>query len=162
MKHFIIDTFNVINKSNFIKSKAKNDKNTAIAIFIELIKNYQVQYPSYQFTLVCDGEVDEPINLVGKLRLISSKEQNADDFIKKMIQKSANKTNLVVVSSDLEVYSFAKANLCETETAENFLKTITKSTKSEKKEKFVSYEKPQSASRREIEEFKKLFGVENE
>ncbi len=161
MKHYILDTFNVINKFNLSKSH-KKDVHTAISALIELIKNYQNRYSSYQFTLVCDGRTDEPINLVGKIRIINSGNQSADAIIKQIIDKASVRTNLVVVSSDLEVYSYAKANLCSVLTAENFLKLIDDSPQKNNKLHKTIKEKPFAPSKREIEEYKKLFGEENE
>ncbi len=161
MKHYVLDTFNVINKFKLSKSH-KKDAQTAVSSLIELIKDYQCKYSSYQFTLVCDGRVQEPINLVGKIKLVNSGNESADTIIKQIIDKAAVRTNLVVVSSDLEVYSYAKANLCSVLTAENFLKLIEQTPQKNIKSRQHIKEKPYAPSKREIEEYKKLFGVEDE
>lgn len=161
MKHYILDTFNVINKINLSKS-LKKDAQTSVSVLIELIKNYQSKYSSYHFTLVCDGRIDEPINLVGKIKLVNSGNQSADALIKQIIDKTAVRTNIVVVSSDLEVYSYAKAHMCSVLTAENFLKLVETTPQKNIKSKELDKEKPFAPSKREIEEYKKLFGVGNE
>jgi len=161
MKHYILDTFNVINKINLSKSR-KKDAQTSVSVLIELIKNYQSKYPSYRFTLVCDGRIDEPINLVGKIQLVNSGNQSADTIIKQIIDKEPVRTNLVVVSSDLEVYAYAKAQMYSVLTAENFLKFIEHTPQQKNKSRETIKEKPYAPSKREIEEYKKLFGVENE
>lgn len=161
MKHYIIDTFNVINKSNFIKFKAKKDKTTAVACLIALVKTYCEKYPTYSFTLVCDGKVDEPLISSKNIKIISAINQSADNVIKQIIEKTHPKNNIVIVSSDLEVYSFAKANICEVLQSEKFLQilqTVDKLPKS--KVSLYKSEKPISASKKEIAEFKKMFGVE--
>jgi predicted RNA-binding protein with PIN domain len=161
MKHYIIDTLNVINKSNFIKSKTKKDKTTAIALLIELIKTFNEKYRTYSFTLVCDGKVDEPLNINQNIKLIAAKDESADDVVKKLIKKTNPKSNLIVVSSDLEVYAYAKANLCEVMQSEKFLQLLQKDEKTIKtKIPSSKMEKPISASKKEIAEFKKLFGAE--
>jgi len=161
MKHYIIDTLNVINKSNFIKSKTKKDKTTAIALLIELIKTFNEKYRTYSFTLVCDGKVDEPLNINQNIKLIAAKDESADDVVKKLIKKTNPKSNLIVVSSDLKVYAYAKANLCEVIQSEKFLQLLQKDEKTIKtKIPSSKMEKPISASKKEIAEFKKLFGAE--
>ena len=54
MKIFIIDTLNVIFKSNDLKNK---NKENGVSSFCSILSNYIQKYPSYKIMLIVDGTI---------------------------------------------------------------------------------------------------------
>lgn len=163
MKHYIIDSLNVINKCNFFKSKFLISKTVAISSFCEVLNVYAAKYPTYKFSAVIDG-TEMPQSIVSsQIKLIrSGANETADNVIKNMISNTHGKSTLVVVSSDREVYNFARINACEAIESEEFIKLLfPQPAKVQKAGKNFKGEKPSHTSKKDFEEFKRLFS-ENE
>ena len=78
-------------------------------------------------TLVFDGRghFSDQSSAIGKVKIVFSKPpQNADTFIKRIIDKHSQPQNLIIVSSDHEVAGYARLNKCAAWTAEQFLASI--------------------------------------
>lgn len=161
MKQYIIDGFNLIHKSSALKSKLSQGKNIAVAALIEIVRQYAADYPSYSFTIFIDGAKDCEVLKPAKVETIfSGKTLTADELIKQYVAKHHQAKLLTVVSSDVEVYNYARIHACEAIISEDFLKIIQKPkaiNTAYKYAKSTKKEKPNSASRKNIEEFKRLF-----
>ncbi len=165
MEHYIIDSLNVINKSSFFKSKFSISKSSAIAAFCDKVCVYAGKCPSYKFTIVVDG-TEMPNNPpYPNIKLISSGAvRTADDKIKEIINNSHSKKNIVVVSSDREVYNYARANTCKAMESDAFIKLLfpQDAPKPNTKQFYEKSEKPSHSSRKDFEEFKRLFSESND
>ena len=165
MKKYIIDGHNLIHKSSFLYSKFQRDPSVGLSSLCELINQLAAKRGSYEFTIVFDGE---PVNLSIYFKsnvkvLYSGKGRKADNKIKDLVSKIANTGNYIIVSSDVEIYNHAKVHACEVVLSEDFAKELPVTFESIPRTGYPlgvskSTEKPFSSSRREIEEFKKLFG----
>jgi predicted RNA-binding protein with PIN domain len=145
MKTYLIDGNNLIGKIPELK-KLKNNLAGERLIFI--LQRYFVN-KKVNVTIFFDGYPSEKIK--ADFEIVYSLGRTADELIKKRIDKSARNKNLTVVSSDLEVYFYAKECGCTVIKSEEFYSNIISST-SEK-----SDEKPSQSN---IEEFKKLFNAQ--
>lgn len=158
MKHYIIDANNLIYKIPRLLKNAKSDFSITVSLLIALIKEYHAKYPSYKFTLVFDNVFVHPSH-PDNIMLVSAIEGNADNEIKKIIRGMNCNSNIIIVSSDNEVFSYGRINACDVMTSDSFAKLLKAYDYSERlpHTKTVN-EKPIKASKREIEEYKKLFG----
>ncbi len=145
LKRYLIDANNLIGKIPELK-KVKN--NSSRDKLILLLQRY-FSSKKVRVTIFFDGYPAEIIK--SNFEIVFSYNQTADELIKKTIEISVRNKNLNVISSDIEVYSFAKECGCTPIKSEEFYKNII-SSKSE-----CSDDKP---SQIEINEFKKLFNVD--
>jgi hypothetical protein len=161
MKTYIIDALNVVHKSVKLKNLANNSKENAISGLCSEISLYLLRYPSYKMILVVDGKISG-INIFNKnITLIESQNNTADNKIKEIIELSQKKSSLEVVSSDTEVYNFARMNAINVILSEDFIKMITpiqsnQSVSTNKSTKNKSG-KPIRSSKKEIDELSNLF-----
>ncbi len=106
---FIIDGYNVINHPLFIPPKKIKDIKLALLEFI--YRERLCGSLKNKISIVFDGypdmqglkEVDANINI------IFSRQESADEKIKKLVEKSGNPKILVVVSDDREIKFFIKS-----------------------------------------------------
>ena len=163
MKTYIIDALNVIHKEPSLRNLLSGNMNNALNGLIQKISLFASRYKSYKFKLIADGSNYELTNPYINIKVITSGNIKADTVIKEKIDKSKNKKNITVVSSDTEVYNYGKINSCTVRTSEEFLNLLNPSSKkttgsATPKDKRTAKEKPSKPSRREVEEFLKLFG----
>lgn len=158
MKIFIIDTLNVIFKSKDLKNK---NKENAVSSFCIILSNYIKKYPSYKIMLIVDGTISNINNYHKNISIIESLNITADNKIKEIVESSPLKNKLEVVSSDTEVYNFARMNGINVILSEDFLKMINFQNinrMQNKSNKSISdTSKPQKSSKKEIEELSQLF-----
>lgn len=161
MKHFIIDAHNVIHKSSFLKSQINTSIDVARNALLQMIKNYLVKFPSYKYTVIFDGIIGYNSVNAHNIKIQNSGEKEADELIKLKISKLNSTKNVIVVSSDHEITAFAKVYACEILSSESFLNLISDiviskigKTKINKKNKS---EKPNTPSKKEMNEFLELF-----
>jgi len=107
---YIIDGYNIIHNINFAQGhkKMKDSK----AALLEFIKTKRLTGSTRnKITVVFDGYADEKDlkNVYPEVEIIFSCHETADQRIKRMLEKSANYKNTVVVSDDKEIKFFAKA-----------------------------------------------------
>ncbi|MBX3043009.1 MAG: NYN domain-containing protein [Candidatus Kapabacteria bacterium] len=162
MKTFILDALNIINKSSDLKAALNKSKEAGISAFCSMLSDYLLSYKSYKMILVIDGVTGQLSKYSPNISLINSIDIIADLKIKELISNYKQKSNLTIVSSDTEVYNFARANATDAMTSENFLSLITQPHKSKivnsrQTKKNKNKEKPSNASKKEINELKSLF-----
>jgi len=142
------------------RMRSNNSKSVCLNGLISNIDDYIKIYPSYKFILFVDGE--KVVNNIANLSidLIFSGKNSADDYIKKYIENNSFK-QLTVVSTDTEVYNFAKIHGVTVLTSESFLNKIKNSSKQSirktYKNKSIIKEKPFGISKKEINEYMKIF-----
>ncbi len=161
MKVFIIDTFNLIHKDEQITQLFRNDMNSGISAIAGKISAFANRYKSYKFKLVLDGAGYNPLKPSPNIIFIESSDTNADNKIKELIRKTKNTKHIKVVSSDTEVYNFAKANACDVITSEDFSKKIIFENPTSKTQKYSSgkknSEKPTRPTKAEMKELLDAF-----
>ncbi len=112
--HYIIDGYNVINHPSFACARKKMD--CPQLALLDLIKSKRLcGSRNNQVTVVFDGysaEIDS-ICADREIKVIFSREETADEKIKKIIDNSGNMRNIVVVSDDKEIVYFAKYAGCK-------------------------------------------------
>jgi predicted RNA-binding protein with PIN domain len=160
MKTYIIDALNLIHKEPSLRNLLRGDMNNALNGLIQKVSLFASRYKSYKFKIVIDGSNYELTNPYMNIKVITSGKRKADPLIKELIDKAKNKRSLTIVSSDTEVYNYGKVNACTVKTSEEFLSIMEppKPNISNKDIPKGSREKPSKPSRKEVDEFLKLFG----
>lgn len=148
MRHFIIDGNNLIGKMPAVKSKDKNTEREKLAFILERYFTNKKVKVSLHF----DGHKNLPIKAAG-IKIFYSENLTADDLIKNEIERTSNRKNIILVSSDNNLKEFARVCSCEVKSSEDFVKNITSSQKNDEEENIIE-------SMKNIDEFKKLFGVD--
>lgn len=169
MKTYIIDAYNLICKDKNLFDKCNRDRAIALAALIELVATHSDRYPSYQYRIVADGFINHFASSPNpRISISFSNTKTADEKIKKMVAQSANKSNLIVISSDTEVYNFAKIYGVEAAESEAFLKilngtqqigsqkSINRNAKDVSKNGILR-DKPGGMGRREMQNFMQMF-----
>lgn len=149
MKTYIIDGNNLIGKIKSLSNIHKKDKKASrekLTLLIErFFKNKKVK--AY---LHFDGFENERLSL-SKGTVIYSENQKADYKIKKQIENSKNRKNLIIISSDNEIINFAKVCGCEFRSSEDFEKLMN--------EKNIQDEEKSRINSISNDEVKKMFGI---
>lgn len=148
MLHFIIDGNNLIGKISSLKNLS--DKQIAREKVALILEKYFFG-KKVKVSLHFDGFENIPIKISG-VKIYYSQNRSADEMIKSEIEKIKNTKSVIVVSSDIEVASFAKVCGCRIKSSESFYKELLTSEK-----KLSENEKPTNFN---TEEFKKLFGID--
>ncbi|MBN2831119.1 MAG: NYN domain-containing protein [Candidatus Omnitrophica bacterium] len=119
---YIIDGCNVTHYPGFIKNIPKKPVDSRVFL-IELIRLRNLCANKSLIWLVFDGYPDQGLENLekGRLRIIFSRKQSADEKIKKILELTDNLKNTVVVSDDKEVASFAKIMRAKAVSVERFL-----------------------------------------
>jgi predicted RNA-binding protein with PIN domain len=160
MKLFIIDAFNLIHKDKESSQIFKNNMDTGISAIAAKISLYAQRYRAYKFKLVLDGNNYNPAKSSANISFIESGNINADNKIRELINKSKNKSQLTIISSDTEVYNFARINACNVMISEDFLAKIklqTANSSVTKLSKKTKSEKPTRPSKKEYNELLEAF-----
>ena len=150
MKHYIIDGNNLIGKIKNLKSLFQKDKQASGEKLVLILERYFIRKKA-KVTLHFDGFENDPIKS-SKIKITYSGNRTADENIKDQIERSKNRTNLIVVSSDNNLREFARVCACERIKSEVFAKQLYSSqSNDEENDRIQSIDNP--------DEFKKLFGV---
>ncbi len=159
MWHYILDAFNIIHKSKELKELMDFSPEAGGMGLVKLLDSILNKYPSYKFTVIFDGKWDNVYSRNKNIKIKMSGALPADDLIRELIKIDKRPSNCVVVSSDMEIYNFARLYACTAMKSEDFLfsrpgreaiKTAASLIKGET-------EKPEFVSKYEIESMKKLF-----
>lgn len=150
MIHYLIDGNNFIGKAKSLLRSSKNKKADQREQLVLLLDRHYYGRNCKIF-LYFDGFMADAIRS-HKIKIIYSQKETADSIIKQDISMAKNPKNLIVVSSDLEIYDFARACSCTVKTSEEFYSEV------EKKFTLDNEEKPVT-SQSEIDYYKKLFGA---
>jgi predicted RNA-binding protein with PIN domain len=169
MTHYILDAHNVLHKrpawNRLINNRQLAEARQAL---VNAVARLAERYPAFFFTLVFDGVntgVRAPYRNIAVYE--SPRGTPADIIIKQRIDADPNPHECIVVSSDTEVHNYARRSGCTVMSAAEFLQELDRPrlSKGEKNSeafarmKSGAAEKPSSASKREIDELKRLFGT---
>lgn len=148
MLHYIIDGNNLIGKIDFLKNlEDKQSAREKLALILERFFTHKKVKVSLHF----DGFENAPIKVSG-IKIKYSFNNSADEIIKKEIENLRNTKSAVVISSDLEVISFAKVCGCKVLKSEEFFNQLNQfETKKQNSEKPINFD---------TDEYKRLFGIE--
>lgn len=111
----------------------------------------------HSVVVVFDGRRDYDINAnsLPKIKVVfSAFPEKADARIKTLVDHSRNKSLTTVVSSDREVYQYAKVSRCKALSSDDFFRRFRK-----KKTNYESKIKNSSLSKDEVEMWKKIFKI---
>lgn len=164
MKRYILDANNIAHRHPGLRGVITATPESLATAFMGLLAPYAQRYPSYHFTVVFDGASGRTLGVPRSVTVVSAaKHQAADDVIRELIRSESAPASCVVVSSDTEVYNFARAHSCTAMTADVFLREIAPVADTPTKTGKGSGghgEKPSGVSRAELAIMKKLFGLE--
>jgi predicted RNA-binding protein with PIN domain len=152
--HYIIDGYNLLHAIPSLKKMLTRDALGAREQLIALIAR-QTMKRKFRCTIVFDGAPpsgSRPPAQQSPVHVAYSTGISADSYIRNMIEKSKQPTNLVVVSSDHEILNHAHACSCTTHTSKYFSGLLFQ-------EEDRGEEKEQTPlSKAEVEEWLKIFG----
>lgn len=151
MKHYIIDGNNLIGKIKSLKRVQQRDRQGSREKLSYLIDNY-FHNRKAKVTLHFDG-YEQEILRPNYSKIIYSENEIADDKIKKQIENSSNRKNLIVVTSDGNLTEFARVCSCTVIRSEDFAEALQSRKFDEENEKIKRLENQEG-------EFRNLFGVE--
>ncbi|MBU3959148.1 MAG: NYN domain-containing protein [Candidatus Omnitrophica bacterium] len=121
---YIIDGYNVINHPLFCPGHKKIKKDCRI-VFLELIRTKRLcGSPKNKVTVVFDGyaNIPELKRDHSDIDVIFSREETADEKIKKLIERCDKPGNIAVVSDDKEIKFFARALGSRSVSVEEFIR----------------------------------------
>ena len=151
MKIYFIDGNNLMGKMPTLKSRMKTDK-TGVREELAVKLDRVFIGTNNKVVLFLDGFQSDIIK-TNKTSIVYSDSKTADTVIKSEIDRSKNPRNIVVVSSDHEVFNYGKKCSCEAMKSEDFiLKFFRAVEEKEETERIQSLE-------RQTDEFKKIFGI---
>ena len=153
MKHYIIDGNNLIGKISSLQKIQQKDKQSSREKLAFMMDNY-FHNKKAKCTIHFDGFAQQPIKITYS-KIIYSNNQTADNEIKKQIEMSKNRKNLVVVTSDNNLSEFAHVCSCTVMKSEEFANTLQRKVVDDEKNRIELMSKDE-------DEFKKLFGVDDE
>ncbi len=168
--HYIIDGYNVIKQVSYLSGIKLRDGRDGL---IKILQKYRPQGSlKNKVTIVFDGKDDvffpsntkpiSPTRSNSNIKVIFSKNETADDKIKRMARKAVNPKVLIVVTDDKEIQYFVKSYGVKRQTVKQFLNPISKKTKLATKSKCTPKEKPPLSSQKAIEITKELQEIWND
>lgn len=150
MKHYIIDGNNLLGKDRSLSQLQKKNKQQSREKLAFILSRFFAKKKA-AVSLHFDGHEREAIK-VPSIKIIYSGNYSADDNIKREIEKSKNPRNIILITSDTNLMEFGRVCSCKVIKCEEFARLL-KQTNSDKEEQF------KSDSNVNVEEFKKLFGI---
>lgn len=123
---FVIDGYNITNHPIFIQRINKKIKNKKSAL-LDLIRSRRLSGSAKnKVAIVFDGypcsDDGQCLNLEkGDINIVFSKEETADERIKRIIEGFDNPKNLIIVSDDKEIRFFAKSQCANVLSVEEFI-----------------------------------------
>lgn len=126
---------------------------------MQLLGPFAQSYTNYSIIAVFDGKPGNLYSSYSNIQIKYSNEITADKVIKQLISKSVNPRTIAVVSSDREVQNYARIHAATSMESNSFLNLLKKPKPKSTKLLKEKTEKPNYVSKKEIEEFKKLFGA---
>ena len=149
-RHYIIDGNNLIGKiPKLWKMQQKEKQSSREGLAFQLERYFY--YKKIQVSLHFDGHENSHIKAKG-IKIIYSKNTNADNKIKDEISYSKNPKLITVISSDMNVLDFARVNSCSIIKSEIFARDMNKTDDIEDEERLTKGI--------DNNEMKKLFGIE--
>ena len=152
MLNYIIDGNNLIGKISSLKNLQNKDKQASREKLVYILDRFFITKKA-NVSLHLDGHPNAKINS-SRMKIIYSENLTADEKIKKQISQSKSPRNIILITSDSNLAQFAKVCSVSVTTSDEFGAEISKSSSIEDEEAIIK-------SINNIEEFKKLFGVDN-
>lgn len=122
--HYIIDGYNVIKQVKFFTGKKLRSSREGLLRFIEI---YRPQGSSRnEVTVVFDGRADVVAGpqIKSKVQVIFSKNESADEKIKRMVERSPNPSCIIVVSDDKEIIYYCRSLGARIKSTPEFLEKL--------------------------------------
>lgn len=154
MEHAIIDGYNLIHSIPSLRKTLLHDAHSARELLIYAIARLTHQR-SFRCTLVFDGfeQNDSKKTAVhAPVHVLYSAPLSADAKIRSMIDHSKKRPALIIVSSDREVISYAKACSCQTHSAKYFANMLAET------DDVVTEKSDVSLTKHQIDQWLKIFG----
>ncbi|MBK7629442.1 MAG: NYN domain-containing protein [Ignavibacteriales bacterium] len=152
MLSYIIDGNNLIGKIPLLKNLQNKDKQSSREKLTYMLDRFFISKKA-NVTLHLDGHPNEKINS-SKMKIIYSENLSADERIKRQISYSKSPRNIIVITSDSNLAQFAKVCSATVISSEEFAAEIQKSSSNADEDAKIK-------SMDNIEEFKRLFGVDD-
>ncbi len=116
--HFVIDGYNLIKQTAVLNKINLEDSREALVRFLKVRRPQGNNYVTVVFDGVEGGFYCRDIS---GIEVIFSSHQSADDKIKRMVERSPKPKDMVVVTNDREIRSFAQAHMAQIKKVEEFL-----------------------------------------
>ncbi len=165
MKHYILDAYNIMHKRAEWMDLFAISPDLAREAFIQTVSALTQKYPSFHISIVFDGP-SMRVRYQPKTMSIHfcATRQIADEIVKDIIARDEHQRMCVVVSSDNEILKYARVHSCTLLTAQEFLyeldnMKLQSSVKTGASHFDESGEKPSHTSKREMDEWKRIFGT---
>ena len=106
--HYIVDGYNVIKQVTFLTGKKLRTGREGLIKFIERYRPHGSK--RNDVTLVFDGkaEISSP-KVDSEVKVIFSRNESADDKIKRMVERAGNPRSIVVVSDDKQIIFYCRS-----------------------------------------------------
>lgn len=156
MKQYFLDTNNILHAHPQWKSEIRSG--IALQKLIAALSRILSVYPSYTYTLVLDTTHETTTSPHPSIKLVAS--NHADTTIKHMVAQTPNKSKCVVVSSDTEVFNYARIHAVEAIQSKEFIQellVLATPKKQTSSHTTSSKEKPFSASRKDFSALRSAF-----
>lgn len=155
--HYVIDGYNVIKQVTFLTGKKLRTGRESLIRFIERYRPHGKG--ENEVTVVFDGkaEVTSP-QMKTQFRIVFSKNESADDVIKRMVERASNPKEFIIVSDDKAVALYCRSIGAKWMPVKEFIAN-TKIKKSQKK-KSKTYETkdiPEEIADKITDDLKKLW-----
>jgi predicted RNA-binding protein with PIN domain len=154
MKTYLIDGNNLIGKIPKLFSLQKKDGQSSREQLAFTLERYFSKKKA-KFIIHFDGYKNLPIKLSSG-KIIYSDNCTADENIKIQIEQAKNRKNISVISSDFSIAQYAKKCSCEVISSEDFAAQMLSEKDNNVEESIVD------SLKKENEEFKKLFGADED
>jgi len=161
MKKIIIDGYNLIHSIPRLKNQLSVDLESARDDLIDMLSRYKMK-KKVDITVVFDGRAGSIENKDTKKGIIvhfSHAPEKADQVIKRLIDKYEQEKGVMVVSSDREIFDYAKMCGLKRVRSGNFavklLSLQTKSSASKRNKEKTDH----TMSNEELQEWMDLFGA---
>jgi predicted RNA-binding protein with PIN domain len=122
MISYIIDGNNLIGKIKSLMNLQSKDKQASREKLVFILDRYFAGKKN-SITLHFDGYPKEKINS-SKMKFIYSDDITADEKIKRQIDKSSQRKNINVITSDSNLANYARICSCKVISSEDFVKMI--------------------------------------
>jgi predicted RNA-binding protein with PIN domain len=149
--NYIIDGNNLIGKIPSLKNLQNKDKQASRAKLVYMLDRFFITKKA-KVTLHLDGYQNGKLNS-SKMKIIYSEKLTADEKIKKQISQSNSPRNIIVITSDSNLAQFAKVCSANVIKSEEFGVKIINNDSAGNEQNIID-------SMSDTEEFKKLFGVD--
>ncbi len=151
MKQYcVIDGNNLLGKIKHLQNLPKDDKQIAREKLALMLERYFANSKT-EVSLFLDGYPKESIR-AGKIKILYSYNDTADNCIKVHIGRSPNPRNISLITSDFNLAQFGKKCSCETISSDEFAEKL-----AVKKKKTAEEDLQKEINNDEI---KRLFGLE--